>query len=165
MVMPRSRSRSIESSTCAVISRWLSAPVSSSRRSASVDLPWSMCAMMQKLRMKRGSMGSRAGRGSGRPQLKAGEYGPRPANNRVCHSSRRAAHLVLGCSFSRMKAATLSCSIFQRSGVRIHHVPGFIKLEFDIFLQVRAESAGDAFRRCLRRRAWRDRNSRRSTGL
>ena len=34
MVMPRSRSRSIESSTCAIISRWLSAPVTSSRRSA-----------------------------------------------------------------------------------------------------------------------------------
>src|SRR6185437_13437950 len=56
MVMPRSRSRSIESKTCAVISRWDSAPVSSSNRSARVDLPWSMCAMMQKLRMSCGSI-------------------------------------------------------------------------------------------------------------
>ena len=52
MVMPRSRSRSIESSTCAsVISRGCSAPVSSRKRSASVDFPWSMWAMMEKLRM------------------------------------------------------------------------------------------------------------------
>ena len=41
------------SRTCASISRACSAPVSSRKRSASVDLPWSMCAMMEKLRMKR----------------------------------------------------------------------------------------------------------------
>src|SRR3981189_223595 len=56
MVMPRSRSRSMESSTCSCISRWVSAPVISSRRSARVDLPWSMCAMMQKFRMNFGSI-------------------------------------------------------------------------------------------------------------
>src|SRR6266480_215388 len=56
MVMPRSRSRSMESRTCSCISRWVSAPVISSRRSASVDLPWSMCAMMQKFRMNFGSI-------------------------------------------------------------------------------------------------------------
>src|SRR5205814_7837158 len=56
MVMPRSFSKSMESSTCADISRWVRPPVSSIRRSASVDLPWSICAMMQKLRMKRGSI-------------------------------------------------------------------------------------------------------------
>src|SRR5216684_4496754 len=39
-----------------VIPRSVSAPVISRRRSASVDLPWSMCAMMQKLRMKFGSI-------------------------------------------------------------------------------------------------------------
>src|ERR1043165_3086977 len=54
--MPRSRSRSMLSSTWFSISRSESAPVSSSRRSASVDLPWSMCAMMEKLRMRDGSM-------------------------------------------------------------------------------------------------------------
>src|SRR5262245_22650766 len=50
--MPRSRSRSIESSTCSCPA-WLRRrrPVVSSRRSASVDLPWSTCAMMQKFRM------------------------------------------------------------------------------------------------------------------
>src|SRR3954452_16482952 len=49
--MPRSRSRSIESSSCG---RWLRAstvPVSSRMRSASVDFPWSMWAMIEKLRM------------------------------------------------------------------------------------------------------------------
>ena len=39
MVMPRSRSRSIASRTCASISRACSAPVISRKRSASVDLP------------------------------------------------------------------------------------------------------------------------------
>src|SRR5579864_7888472 len=56
MVMPRSRSRSMESSTWACISRAVSDPVSSSRRSASVDLPWSICAIIAKLRMKAASM-------------------------------------------------------------------------------------------------------------
>src|SRR6267154_1783615 len=56
MVMPRSRSRSMESRTCSCISREVSAPVISSKRSASVDLPWSMCAMMQKFRMNFGSI-------------------------------------------------------------------------------------------------------------
>ena len=49
-------SRSMESSTCSCISRCVKAPVISSKRSASVDLPWSMCAMIQKLRMNFGSM-------------------------------------------------------------------------------------------------------------
>src|SRR5438309_6819872 len=56
IVMPRSRSRSMESSTCACISRALSEPVSSSSRSAKVDFPWSMCAMIAKLRMEAASM-------------------------------------------------------------------------------------------------------------
>ena len=50
-MIPRSRSRSIESRNCSVISRWLSAPVRSIRRSESVVLPWSMWAMIEKLRM------------------------------------------------------------------------------------------------------------------
>src|SRR5215211_3847891 len=55
--MPRSRSRSMASSTCASISRAWSAPVISRKRSASVDFPWSMCAMTEKLRMRPGSKG------------------------------------------------------------------------------------------------------------
>src|SRR4051812_10834091 len=51
IVMPRSRSRSIESSTCSAISRSASPPHIWMKRSASVDLPWSMCAMMEKLRI------------------------------------------------------------------------------------------------------------------
>src|SRR5688572_24803583 len=50
--MPRSRSRSIESSTCSPISRSASPPHNWMKRSASVDLPWSMCAMIEKLRMR-----------------------------------------------------------------------------------------------------------------
>src|SRR5699024_272254 len=48
IVMPRSRSRSILSSSCSSISRWDTALHCSSRRSASVDLPWSICAIMEK---------------------------------------------------------------------------------------------------------------------
>src|SRR5438552_12522806 len=52
MVMPRSRSRSIRSRNCSRISRSETAWVSSSNRSASVDLPWSMWATMQKFLMR-----------------------------------------------------------------------------------------------------------------
>src|ERR1700704_5915114 len=51
MVMPRSRSISMESSTCSTISRSAKPPVSWISRSASVDLPWSICAMIEKLRI------------------------------------------------------------------------------------------------------------------
>ncbi len=51
MVIPRSRSMSIRSRYCARICRPVTTPVSCSIRSASVDLPWSMCAMMQKFRI------------------------------------------------------------------------------------------------------------------
>ena len=51
IVMPFSRSRSMSSSTCDCISRWFSVLVFSSSRSARVDLPWSIWAMMQKFRM------------------------------------------------------------------------------------------------------------------
>src|SRR5690606_14855589 len=49
------------------MSRSLTTPVTCSMRSARVDLPWSMWAMMQKLRMKAGSVdaGSRAFRALG----------------------------------------------------------------------------------------------------
>ena len=52
IVIPRSRSSSIESSTCARMSRPVTVSVSSRMRSASVDLPWSMWAMIEKLRMR-----------------------------------------------------------------------------------------------------------------
>src|SRR6266516_6056364 len=51
MVMPRSRSRSIESSNCSCMSRSEIVPVRLSKRSDSVVFPWSMWAMMLKLRM------------------------------------------------------------------------------------------------------------------
>src|SRR5437870_2371411 len=58
--MPRSRSRSIESSSCSRISRAETASVISRMRSASVDFPWSMWAMIEKLRILLWSMGLRA---------------------------------------------------------------------------------------------------------
>src|SRR6478735_9117266 len=53
MVMPRSRSMSMESSTCSLpaISRSERPPVIWIRRSASVDLPWSIWATIERLRM------------------------------------------------------------------------------------------------------------------
>ena len=54
MVMPRSRSSSMLSRSCCFIARFSTVPVSSSRRSASVDLPWSTWAMMLKLRIRGG---------------------------------------------------------------------------------------------------------------
>src|SRR5260221_350287 len=56
IVMPRSRSRSIESSTCSRMSRSATEPVSWRMRSASVDFPWPMWAMIEKLRMRDWSM-------------------------------------------------------------------------------------------------------------
>ena len=56
MVMPRSRSMSILSRYWARIERSSTTPVNCSMRSARVDLPWSMWAMMQKLRITAGSV-------------------------------------------------------------------------------------------------------------
>src|SRR5437764_11432790 len=50
MVMPRSRSRSMLSRNWSCASRADTVPVISSSRSDSVLFPWSMCAMMEKLR-------------------------------------------------------------------------------------------------------------------
>src|SRR5690606_5797469 len=53
MVMPRSRSIGLLSSTCDSISRSVRPPQGWMMRSARVDLPWSTWAMMEKLRMFR----------------------------------------------------------------------------------------------------------------
>ena len=50
MVIPRSRSRSMESSICWRISRASPAPHRRMSASARVDLPWSTCAIIEKLR-------------------------------------------------------------------------------------------------------------------
>src|SRR5262249_13183981 len=57
MVMPISRSRSMSSRYCSRISRFSTAPQASSRRSARVLLPWSMWAMIEKLRIRAISIG------------------------------------------------------------------------------------------------------------
>src|SRR3954452_2065112 len=62
IVMPRSRSMSILSRYCARMCRESTSPVRSSIRSANVDLPWSMWAMMQKFRMRAGSVDTHHGR-------------------------------------------------------------------------------------------------------
>src|SRR5690348_7151862 len=90
--MPRSRSSSIESSTCASISREERPPVRSINRSASVLLPWSMCAMMEKLRIwSIDDGGTREnvshvcslslGRGMGRGSCRRSSPPPRPSPN------------------------------------------------------------------------------------
>src|SRR5262245_61810700 len=56
MVMPRSRSRSMESRSWFWKSRWLMALVLRRNWSASVLLPWSMWAMIEKLRIRRVSV-------------------------------------------------------------------------------------------------------------
>src|SRR5438093_769524 len=56
MVIPRSRSMSIRSRYCARMSRSSTTPVNCNIRSASVDFPWSMWAMMQKLRICSGGV-------------------------------------------------------------------------------------------------------------
>ncbi len=61
IVIPRSRSRSIESSSWSRMSRSATVSVSCRIRSASVDFPWSMWAMIEKLRMRLWSMASRGG--------------------------------------------------------------------------------------------------------
>ncbi len=72
IVMPRSRSRSIESSTWARMSRDSTVWVISRMRSASVDLPWSMWAMIEKLRMRAWSaMGPQEARNGTRRAISA----------------------------------------------------------------------------------------------
>ena len=56
IVIPRSRSMSIRSRYCARAARSSTTPVSCSIRSARVDLPWSMWAMMQKFRITPGGV-------------------------------------------------------------------------------------------------------------
>ena len=56
MVIPRSLSKSMESRTWATIFLALTAPVYSNNRSARVDFPWSIWAMIQKFRIRAWSM-------------------------------------------------------------------------------------------------------------
>src|SRR5579862_5684336 len=56
IVIPRSRSMSIESRYCSRMSRASTAPVSSRIRSERVDLPWSTWATIARLRMRERSV-------------------------------------------------------------------------------------------------------------
>src|SRR5438874_4632411 len=120
MVMPRSRSRSMESRTCSCISRCESAPVISIRRSASVDLPWSMCAMMQKFRWNVGSMylfGRQKRKGSEPPAcvfLKRGCKAADPEDARWEHS-QTAQNRCLGMnSFSHIEGGVSRTGRFRK---------------------------------------------------
>ena len=75
MVMPRSRSMSIESRYCSRMRRGSTAPVISRMRSDSVDLPWSTWLMMEKLRMRSTATGPLAVAGGG---TVCRSYRPRP---------------------------------------------------------------------------------------
>src|SRR3954471_10743996 len=91
MVMPRSFSSSMLSRTCEVISRALSPPVTWISRSARVDLPWSMWAMMEKLRMRSIGVSVMGLRYGDRPPagVAAQIEGP---SRRVTNSARRPEH-------------------------------------------------------------------------
>ena len=65
MVIPRSRSMSMESRYCSRIRRGSTAPVISRMRSDRVDLPWSTWLMMEKLRMRSTATGPEAVAGDG----------------------------------------------------------------------------------------------------
>ena len=100
--MPRSRSRSIESSSCGRWSRGSTAPVISRMRSASVDFPWSMWAMIEKLRMLRG--GRRHG---------AFEYGDRQTDR----------GLVVGSDMDVVRAVFAAFTERDVEGVLAHAAP------------------------------------------
>ena len=89
MVMPRSRSIGFESSTCASISRASRPPQSWMMRSASVDLPWSTWAMMEKLRMC--CMRGGACRRLGKVNAAIIAYGTAPGPAGACDGRRRRA--------------------------------------------------------------------------
>src|SRR5262249_47920971 len=88
MVMPRSFSRSMESRTCPTAFLASMVPVTDRSRSASVDLPWSMWATMEKLRISAVLIWLRIPCHHARRSRRAptcdevagpGETGPRPA--------------------------------------------------------------------------------------
>ena len=84
MVTPFSRSKSIESRICSVVSRSGTVPVRCRKRSARVDLPWSIWAIMQKLRMWAvgdwsGMGGSAFPVGEGRSRM----HGEKPIRDRL----------------------------------------------------------------------------------
>src|SRR3954453_18007488 len=127
MVMPRSRSMSILSRYCARMFRLSTRPVRSSIRSANVDLPWSMWAMMQKFRMRAGSVDTHHGRMSAAPT------GPAAAGVRVAYDAlppavRNWVETTLGSSvvqaetqpggFSPGVAARLVCADGSRAFVK-----------------------------------------------
>src|SRR3954470_12140943 len=93
MVIPRSRSSSIESSSCSRMSREATVWVISRMRSASVDLPWSMWAMIEKLRMRLWS-------DKRPPRIEAGSgdrhHGDPPVGEEAGRSGRARAHAAAG---------------------------------------------------------------------
>ena len=76
MVIPRSRSMSMESRYCSRMRRGSTAPVISRMRSERVDLPWSTWLMIEKLRMRSTATGPRSVAEGGTVRR---SYRPRPA--------------------------------------------------------------------------------------
>src|SRR5688500_3039896 len=90
MVMPRSRSMSIESRNCSRMSRLSTALVSSRMRSASVDLPWSTWAMIARFRRRSRSIRSVAEGGvHGTDQRLAGGKAAHVLHDALLHGADR----------------------------------------------------------------------------
>src|SRR5581483_8568376 len=123
MVTPFSRSRSMASSTFAAMSRRAIVPVISRKRSARVDLPWSMWAMMQKLRMRLWSMRGQGSRDDLRWRLSARRGGvfPRGTAERL---HQAALHHLFG-DLQRVKRGALADVVGRdphRDALRVRHV-------------------------------------------
>src|SRR3954466_7587469 len=96
--MPRSFSRSIESRCWSVITRCDTVLGYSSSRSESVVLPWSTCAMMQKLRVYLDGIGS----GS---SSHVGEFGKAFHHPRFLGATRQATEHPAGPKFPKFRGA------------------------------------------------------------
>src|SRR3954447_24773831 len=107
--MPRSRSSSIESSSCGRCLRGSTAPVTSRMRSASVDFPWSMWAMIEKLRML--SAGART-----RPMLGGG-----PASEPAADQLRDLPRLV---DLQSEHAGDVDAEAHEDPGAQAHDLRG-----------------------------------------
>lgn len=87
IVMPFSRSKSMASKSWALASRSATVCVNSKRRSERVVFPWSICAMMEKLRVRLVSMKKFPWPREGETLESKGKSQDGPAEKRVCSLS------------------------------------------------------------------------------
>jgi hypothetical protein len=84
------KSQSMLASMVRETNRVMALPVTSSKRSASVDLPWSMCAMIEKLRMRECGTASRAV-----TPLPRGCHSIGHVDHTCCHMDRTGCHQLM----------------------------------------------------------------------